>query len=73
MTQMSRQAQQRVRDKFSLAHMADEWLRLLDRPPAAAVSWPDRVRIQPPLVHPWPWAFVGPMPVLRRWYRRITG
>ncbi len=68
---LSRNARRAVREKFSVAAMADRWLALLDAAPTAPVSWPQRWRIKPILLTPQPWRFSPPLRLARRWALRV--
>lgn len=68
---MAQAAARRVRSRFSIAVMTDQWLAMM--PPARSVSpWPEKFALQRPFVHSWPWAFAEPFRTVRRIARRLS-
>jgi glycosyltransferase involved in cell wall biosynthesis len=72
MTRMSRAAEQRVRDQFSIHAMTDQWLTMAPAQSAGPANWPRKFAIRRPLVHPWPWAFFEPFRTARRVVKRLS-
>jgi glycosyltransferase involved in cell wall biosynthesis len=73
MITMSLAAQERVREKFSIRAMTDEWMALVARPSATAGAWPERFEIKRPVIRNYSqWTFPEPFRTLRRLSKRFA-
>lgn len=72
MTGMSRAAEQRVHDDFSIGLMTDQWLSMISSRPSTRPVWPRKFAIKRPLVHSWPWACIEPFRTVRRIAKRVS-
>jgi len=68
---MSRAAERRVREGFSVSAMTDQWMAMLSVPATVALHWPRSFQFKVPLVHSQPWSFHQPFRTVRRIIKRL--
>jgi len=68
---LSQAARKRVELEFSVAAMADRWLKILPTASEVQPTWPAKWKIRPILAAPSPWPYTAPVRVLRRMLRRL--
>lgn len=73
MITMAWAAQERVREKFSIHAMTDEWLALVTRPHPPSSPWPEKFKIKRPVIRNYSrWTFPEPFRTLRRLSKRLA-